>query len=194
MTWDNDCSKDIKIRIAKGKGMLENFKTIWKNRNVSYAIKLSILKTCVFSTMLYGCETWTYKKADKNRILAFEMYCYRRILGITWMQKISNDEVRRRLNVKENLMEVIIKRKLALFGHICRMDDSRKIKTVVFGMMNGKTKRGRPSREWLDDIEDWCGKDVHRLSLEVQDRLKWRNVIGAALNTYGQGAVGAHGF
>jgi hypothetical protein len=98
--------------------MLENFKTIWKNRNVSYATKLSILKTCVFSTMLYGCETWTYKKADKNRILAFEMYCYRKILGITWMQKISNDEVRRRLNVKENLMEVIIKKVSIIWSYL----------------------------------------------------------------------------
>jgi hypothetical protein len=75
---------------------------------------------------------------------------------------------------------------LAFFGLICRIHDSKKITTVVFSMMNGKRKRGRPSREWLDDIEDWCGKDVHRLSLEVQDWLKWRNVIGAALDFYEQ--------
>ena len=186
ITWDNDCSKDIRTRIAKGKGMLENLKTIWKDRNISYATKLSILKTCVFSTMLYGCETWTYKKADKDRILAFEMYCYRRVLRIRWMQKVKNEEVRRRLDVKENLMQVIMKRKLGLFGHVCRMDDSRKIKSVMFGMMNGNTRRGRPSREWLDDIQDWCGKDLHSLSLEAQDRDRWRYIIGTALNTYGQ--------
>ena len=102
-TWDNDCSKDIRTRIAKGKGMLENPKTIWKDRNISYATKLSILKTCVFSTMLYGCETWTYKNADKDKILAFEMYCYRRVLRIRWMQKAKNEEVKR-LAVNENLM------------------------------------------------------------------------------------------
>lgn len=191
MTWDNDCSKDIRIRIAKGKGMMENFKTIWKNRSISYATKLSIVKTCVFSTMLYGCETWTYKKADKDRILAFEMYCYRRVLRIRWIQKVSNDEVRRRLGVKENLMQVIMKRKLRLFGHVCRMDDSRKIRSVMFGMMNGSNRKGRPSREWLDDIQDWCGKDLHTLSLEAHDRVGWRNVIDTALNTYGHCA---HGF
>jgi len=140
ITWDNDCSKDIRTRIAKGKGMLENLKTIWKDRNISYATKLSILKTCVFSTMLYGCETWTYKKADKDKISAFEMYCYRRVLRIRRMQKVKNEEVRRRLDVKENLMQVIMKRKLGLFGHVCRMNDSRKIKSVMFGMMNGNTK------------------------------------------------------
>ena len=183
ITWDNDCSKDIRTRIAKGKGMLENLKTIWKDRNISYATKLSILKTCVFSTMLYGCETWTYKKADKDKILAFEMYCYRRVLRIRWVQKVKNEEVRRRLDAKENLMQVIMKRKLGLFGHVCRMDDSRKIKSVMFGMMNGNTRRGRPSREWLDDTQDWCGKDLHSLSLEAQDRVRWRYIIGTALNT-----------
>ena len=191
MTWDNDCSKDIRTRIAKGKGMLENLKNIWKDKNISYTTKLSILKTCVFSTMLYGCETWTYKKADKDKILAFEMYCYRRVLGIRWTQKVKNEEVRKRLGVKENLMQVIMKRKLGLFGHVCRMDDSRKLKSVMFGMMNGNTRRGRPSREWLDDIKDWCGKDLHSLSLEAQDRVRWRHSIGIALNTYGQCA---HGF
>jgi hypothetical protein len=191
ITWDNDCSKDIRTRIAKGKGMLENLKTIWKDRNISYATKLSFLKTCVFSTMLYGCETWTYKKADKDKILAFEMYCYRRVLSIRWTQKVKNEEVRRRLDVKENLMQVIMKRKLGLFGHVCRMNDSRKIKSVMFGVMNGNTRRGRPSREWLDDIKDWCGKDLRSLSLEAQDRARWRYVIGTALNTYGQCAHGS---
>ena len=190
ITWDNDCSKDIRTRIAKGKGMMENFKTLWRNKNISFTTKLNVLKTCVFSTMLYGCETWTYRKADKDRILAFEMYCYRRMLGIRWMQKISNEEVRRRLDVKENLMQVIMKRKLGLFGHVCRMDNSRKIKSVMFGMMNGTTRRGRPSREWLNDIEDWCGKDLHSLSLEAQDRVRWRSMIDIALNTYGHCAHG----
>ena len=106
------------------------------------------------------------------------------------MQKVKNEEVRRRLDVKENLMQVIMKRKLGLFGHVCRMDDSRKIKSVMFGMMNGNTRRGRPSREWLDDIQDWCGKDLHSLSLEAQDRARWRYIIGTALNTYGQCAHG----
>jgi hypothetical protein len=136
LTWDNDCSKDIRIRIAKGKGMLESFKTIWKDRNISYATKLSILKTAMFSRMLYGCETWTYKKADKEKILAFEMYCYRRVLRKRWMQKVKNEEVRRRLDVKENLMQVIMKRKLGLFGHVCRMDDSRKINVKNLTFIN----------------------------------------------------------
>ena len=71
------------------------------------------------------------------------------------------------LNIKENLMLVVIKRKLGLFGHICRLKDSIKIKGVMFGMMDGDSRRGRPSMEWLDDMKDWCGKDVHSLSLEA---------------------------
>jgi hypothetical protein len=71
---------------------------------------------------------------------------------------------------------MIMKRKLGLFGHVCGMDDSRKIKSVMFGMMNGNTRRGRPSREWLDNIQDWSGKDLHNLSLEAQDRSRGRNI------------------
>ena len=67
ITWDNDCLKDIRTRIAKVKGMTENFKILWKNKDICYATKLNVLKTCVFSMMLYGCETWTYRKAIVER-------------------------------------------------------------------------------------------------------------------------------
>ncbi len=190
ITWDNNCSKDIRARIAKGKGVMANFNTIWKNTEISYNTKLTILKTCVFSTMLYGCETWTYRKADANRILAFEMYCYRRILRLSWMKKVTNVEVRRRLMIDETLMHVIMKRKLALFGHICRMEDNRKIKNVMFGMLDGSGKRGRPAREWLDDIKEWCGMEIHVLFRRAQDREGWRHLIGHALSTYGHCAHG----
>jgi hypothetical protein len=105
---------------------------------------------------------------------------------ISWIQKVKYEELRKRLDIKENLMDVIIKRKLALFGHVCRMADERKIKTVMFGMMDGNTRRGRAAKEWLDDIKDWCGKDIHSLSLDAQDRSAWTNIINiisAGLNT-----------
>jgi hypothetical protein len=190
LTSDNNCTKEIKRRIAKAKGVMTGFNTIWKSKTISYATKLKILKTCVFSTALYACETWTLKKTDAGKILAFEMYCYRRILHLNWKQKITNIEVRKRLNIKEDLMQAIMKRKLGMFGHICRMKNNRKLKTVMTGMMEGKGRRGRPCREWLDDIKDWCQSDIYSLTQLAQDRDVWRKMINCALDTYGLSAQG----
>jgi len=141
--------------------------------NMTYDLdcsKLSILKTCVFSTMLYGCETWTVTKRCESQILSFERKCYRKILRIGWTQKVTNEELYRKIQLTETLLQKVIQRKLRLFGHICRMNDSRKIKTLVFGMMDGSNKRGRPHREWSDDIEQWCGATLQELSHAALDR------------------------
>src|SRR3984885_2275760 len=130
------------------------------------------------------------QKNDRNKILAFEMYCYRRILHLNWTMKITNREVRNRLNVKKDLMQAVMKRKLGLFGHICRMEDNRKIKRVMLGIMDGKGRRGRPNREWTDDIRDWCRQDLYSLSRFALDRELWRQVTRCALDTYG---ISAHG-
>src|SRR6218665_1065778 len=83
------------------------------------------------------------------------MYCYRRLLQINWTQKVTNREIRKRLNITKDLMQALMRMKLGLFGHVCRMKNSRKIKNVMPGMMEGTGRRGRPCREWMDDITDW---------------------------------------
>lgn len=191
LTYDNDCSKEITSRIAKGKGMMANFNKIWSRKEISHKTKLQIVNTCVFSVMLYASETWTMKKADQRRVLAFEMYCYRRILGTSWMDKKKNSEIRETLKIKENLMQKIIRKKLTLFGHIGRMSDERKLKSIVFGMMDGSGKKGRPHREWLDDIQDWCSKDIQQLFHLTQEREKWKRTVQDATDTYGQCAHGS---
>ena len=120
------------------------------------------------SVLLYACETWTLRKRDIDSLMAFEMKCYRRILHIQWQQKITNSDIRRRLDIKKNVVQMIMERKLKLFGHICRMDDNRLVKNVVFRIMDGQNWRGRPSREWMD-IKELCRADVHALSIMAQD-------------------------
>jgi hypothetical protein len=191
LTWNNDCTKDIKARIAKAKGVMAGLNSIWNSKQISYKTKLNVLKTCVFSTALYACEAWTIKKTDHDKILAFEMYCYRRILHLNWTMKVTNKEVRRRLHIKEDLIQSVMRRKLGLFGHICRMDNNRKIKTVMMGMMDGSGRRGRPNREWTDDIRDWCKQDLHSLSVLAQDRGLWKRMTKFALDTYGLSAHGS---
>jgi hypothetical protein len=138
---------------------MAGFRNMWKSKNINLAAELEILKTCVFNVLLYACETRTLKQKDKDLLMAFEMRCYRRTLHIWWQQKITN-EVRRRTRRKQNIVQTVMKRKLNLFGHICRMDDGRMVKTVVFGMMEGTKRKGRPRREWLDDITEWCKKGI----------------------------------
>src|SRR6218665_648297 len=142
LTWDNDCTKETKRRVAKAKGVRAGFNNIWKSKQISYTTKLNILKTCVFSTALYACDAWTLKKTDRDKILAFEMYCYRRLLQINWTQKVTNGEIRKRLNIKKDLMQAVMSRKLGLFGHVCRIKNNRKIKDVMLGMMEGTGRRG----------------------------------------------------
>ena len=91
----------------------------------------------------------------------------------------------------EDLMQVIMRRKLGLFGHICRMDNSRKIKCIMLGTMDGTGRRGRPNREWLDDIRDWCQEDIHTLSVLAQDREMWKQKTKFAVDTYGLSVHGS---
>ena len=106
------------------------------------------------------------------------------------MQKVTNKEVRNRLKVREDLVQVVMRRKLSLFGQIFRMDNFRMILAVMTGTMEGTGKRGRPHREWLDDITEWCQKDLHHLCEATRDRVRWKLLMQCAVDTYG---LSAHG-
>jgi len=103
-------------------------------------------------------------RVNTDKIVVFEMHCYRRLLNIKWTQKVTNTKIRRRLNIEKDLIQAGMGRKLGSFGHVCRMKNNRKIKVVMMGMMEGTGWRERPHREWMDDIRDWLQTDVHRLS------------------------------
>ena len=110
------------------------------------------------------------------------------------MQKVTNAELYRRTDLTENLMQKIITRKLELFGHICtctcRMENDRKIKSVVFGRLDGTNKRGQPHKEWMDNITDWCGASIQELYHTALEKQKWRRITRMALGTYGHWSLG----
>jgi hypothetical protein len=186
ITWDNNCSKEIRRRINKATGAMANLKHMWNTKKLKVESKIKLLTTCVFSVLLYASETWTLKEADKQKLLAFEMRCYRRILKIHWKDMVRNVDIRKQLGAYETIIDVIKKRKLRLFGHICRMDNSRLLKHVVFSRINGKSRRGRPCREWLDDITDWCGYSFQDLVHLAQSRYQWKNLIQTVVGPNGR--------
>ena len=135
---------------------------------------------------MYGCETWTITKDLERRILAFERKCYRKILRIGWVEKITNEELYVIIQPKQTMLQRVKQRKLHLFGHICRMKEDRKIKALMFGIMEGVNKRGRPHKEWCDDIEEWCGSNLQNLSHRAMNREEWQKTVEMALYTNGR--------
>ena len=95
------------------------------------------------------------KEDDERGLLAYEMSCYRNMLRARWRDKVSNDNIRQKVDRKETIMDIIRRRKLLLFGHICRMPDDRLVKTVLLGSVDGIRWRGRPPKKWTDNITDW---------------------------------------
>ena len=186
LTWDNNCSKEIRRRIGKATSAMASLKHTWNTKKLTVESKIKLLTTCVFSVLLYASETWTLKEADKQKLLAFEMRCYRRILKIHWTDMVRNIDIRKQLGADETIIDVIKKRKLRLFGHICRMDNSRMLKHVVFSKTDGKSRRGRPCREWLDDITDWCGCSFQDLVHLAQSRYRWKNLIQTVVGPNGR--------
>jgi hypothetical protein len=177
LTWDNTCSEEIKRLIGKATGALASLKHIWNSKKLRIDNKLEVLITCVFSVLLYASETWTLKEIDKKKLLAFEMKCYRRILRISWRDMMRNEDIRKRISRQETVVDTIKKRKSGLSGYICRMDDKRLTKHILFSRINGKSRRGRPYREWLDDVIEWGGRNGQDLVHLAQDRWAWKNLV-----------------
>jgi hypothetical protein len=186
-TYDLSCKREVTLRFAKAKAALAALDKVWKSKEITLKTKLAVLDTCVFSGALYACETWVVTSEIERRILAFERICYRRVLRVGWRKKMTNEQLYNQIGRRDTLLQKVICRKLQLFGHICRMDDSRKLKTLVFGIMEGKNKRGRPFSEWKDDIVRWCGNtSLQQLSHMARERDKWKKIIEGASSTYGR--------
>ena len=185
-TYDLDCKKEVTLRFAKAKGVLMALDTIWKSKEILLMSKLAILRTCLFSTALNACEAWVVAAEIQRRILEFERICYRKVLRIGWKQKIRNEELYDRIHLKQTLLRKVIRRKPQLFRHICRMDKNRKIKDIMFRMVEETNKNGQPQKEWLDDIRQWCQEaSIYKLYRTASVRDKWNTLVEKAVSTYG---------
>jgi len=148
ITADGDCSHEIKRRLLLGRKVMTNLDSIFKSR------KVHLVKAMVFPVVMYGCENWTVKKAERQRIDAFELWCWRRLLRVPWTARRPNQSILKEISFGISLEGMMLKLKLQYFGHLMRTVDSLE-KTLMLGGIGGKRRRGRQRMRWLDGITDY---------------------------------------
>ena len=180
ITADGDCSHEIKRRLLLGRKAMTNLDSILKSRVITLPTKVCLVKAIVFPVVMYGCESWTIKKADCQRIDAFELRCWRRLLRVPWTARRSNQSILREISPGCSWEGLILKLKLQYFGHLMWRVDSFE-KTLMLGKIEGRRRRGRQRMRWLDGIT--YSMDMGLGSLQVMDREAWRTAIhGVAKN------------
>ena len=153
ITADGDCSHEIKRCLLLGRKVMTNLDSIFKSRDITFPTKVHLVKAMVFPVVMYGCESWTVKKAEHQRIDAFELWCWRRLLRVPWTARRSNQSILKEISPGISLEGLMLKLKLQYFGHLMRSVDSLE-KTLMLGGIGDKRRRGRQRMRWLDGITD----------------------------------------
>ena len=153
ITADGDCSHEIKRCLFLGRKAMTNLGSILKSRDITLLTKIHIVKGIVFPVVIYGCESWTIKKAERYRIDAFELWCWRRLLRVLWTAKRSNQSILKEINPEYSLEGLMLK--LQYFGHLMWRTDSLE-KTHMLGKIEGQRRRGCQRMRWLDgSLTQW---------------------------------------
>ena len=151
ITADGDCSHEIKRCLLLGRKPIINLDSISKSRDVTLPTKVRLVKAMVFPVVMYGCESWTIKKAECQRIDAFELWCWRRLLRVPWTARRSNQSILKEISPEYSLEGLMLNLKLQYFGHLMRGTDSLE-KTLMLGKIEGRRRRGRQRMRWLHGI------------------------------------------
>ena len=180
---DQGSKPDVLSRIEQTTAALARLKTIWNDKHISLSSKIRLMLSLVISALLYACETWTLTADILKKLQATEMRCFRKLLGISYRDHITNDAVRDRIRQAigpyDDILTTVKKRKLKWFGHVSR--SSGLAKTILQGTVQGGRRRGRQKKRWENNIAEWTGLKFCNAVREAENKLKWRERVATSV-------------
>ena len=176
ITADGDCSHEIKRCLLLGRKAMTNLDSILKSWDITLPTKVQLVKAMVFPVVMYGCESWTIKKVEHQRIDAFELWCWRRLLRVPWTARRSNQSILKEISAGCSLEGTDVELQLQYFGHLMRRTDSLE-KTLMLGKIEGGKRRGQQRMRCLDSITDAMDMNFSRIWELVMDREAWHATV-----------------